>query len=476
MQGKATERSSDTLLFPVDDFAVVTMKVATSMGEKEVTYRSYAHLCYVAYSVDKEYQSLNVSVPLEVDGVAVDATSAPILLANAIGGYMSANNLRGELRGPNGEGTVGSRHAELALAAGYVVVSPGARGRDNQAPDGTYYGKAPAAIVDLKAAVRYIRHNQGVLPGNVERIVSTGCSAGGGLSALLGASGNSPLYDPYLEEIGAADADDSIYAAGCYSPITDLDHADMAYEWMHGQVPRNQTGKQVDQELSGELKALFAEYQATLGLQGRDGFGLLTAENYAEYLMRYYLLPSATKYLDALADGERNEYLAHNRWIQWDGGRAVFSFADYVAHAGRFKGIPAFDDFDLEVAEPSLFGDKTTEARHFTDFSLRKTTGIESADLDAGVEILVNLMNPLYFILQNNPGCAGHWWLRRGTGESGISQTAVANLSAGLENRGKQVDTWFFWDAAHCIDQDAEGFIAWVGDVTGFSRSSGEGK
>lgn len=35
-----------------------------------------------------------------------------------------------------------SGKADLALAAGYVVVSPGCRGRDNQAADGTYYGKA----------------------------------------------------------------------------------------------------------------------------------------------------------------------------------------------------------------------------------------------------------------------------------------------------------------------------------------------
>jgi hypothetical protein len=463
-------RSSDPLLFPIDHHTVETMKVTTSAGEREVAYRSYVHLAYVANPVDKEYQSLDVRVPVTVDGVAVDATDAPILLANSIGGYMSASNLRGDARGPRGEGTVGDRHGELALAAGYVVVLPGCRGRDNRAPDGTYYGKAPAAIVDLKAAVRYIRHNKGVLPGNVEHIVSTGCSAGGGLSALLGASGNSPLYDAYLEEIGAADAEDGIYGCGCYSPITDLDHADMAYEWMHGPTPHNRSGKQVDQELSGELKALFERYQVSLGLQGRNGFGAITAANYDRYLMRYYLIPSATEYLGALTDDERNGYLAGNKWIAWDGVQATFAFADYVAHAGRFKWIPAFDDFDLKLAEPSLFGNKTTEARHFTDFSLRKTTGDESAEIDSEVKMLANLMNPMYFVGQDNPGCAEHWWLRRGTGESGISATAIVNLAASLENRGKNVDTWFFWDAAHCIDQDAEGFITWVGDISGFSR------
>ncbi|MBP1651722.1 MAG: Tat pathway signal sequence domain protein [Bacteroidetes bacterium] len=100
--------------------------------------------------------------------------------------------------------------------------------------DGTYYGKAPAAIVDLKAAVRYIRHNKGLLPGDADYIISTGVSAGGALPGLLAASGNCHLYDAYLNETGAADEPDNIYASACFCPITDLDHADGAYEWMYG--------------------------------------------------------------------------------------------------------------------------------------------------------------------------------------------------------------------------------------------------
>src|SRR5271165_5706702 len=41
--------------------------------------------------------------------------------------------------------------------------------------------------------------------------------------------------ETYLKAIGAADERDDIFAASCYCPITNLDHADMAYEWMfHG--------------------------------------------------------------------------------------------------------------------------------------------------------------------------------------------------------------------------------------------------
>ncbi|MCX4598558.1 alpha/beta hydrolase fold domain-containing protein [Streptomyces sp. NBC_01549] len=112
-------------------------------------------------------------------------------------------------------GTLG----ELALAAGYVVVQPGARGRTLVNSSGEYYGTAPAAIVDLKAVVRYVRYNAGTIPGDTDKIVTAGTSAGGALSALLGASGGaSSLYDDYLSELGAVDADDVVYATGALVP------------------------------------------------------------------------------------------------------------------------------------------------------------------------------------------------------------------------------------------------------------------
>ncbi len=485
----ATGQTPDSLLFPKDDYTIETVTVRTSAGEKSVTYRSYMHVLYVANPADEDYQSLNVSVPIQVDGVAVDATNAPILFNITVGGYMSANNATGGMGarlpgaaagrgpggrpggppagGPGGNSNVSSRQ-DLALAAGYVVVTPGARGRDNQAADGTYYGKAPAAIVDLKAAVRYIRRNDAVMPGNANWIVSTGCSAGGALSALLGTSGNSPLYDRYLEEIGAADVNDDIYASACFSPITDLEHADMSYEWMYGATPTR--AGLVDQELSRQLKESYDEYQRTLGLEGRDGFGLLTADNYDEYLLRYYLIPSANTYLNDLAEEERKRYLAANEWITWTGNSAGFAFGDYVAHAGRMKGLPAFDDFDMTAAEPILFGNETTNARHYTDFSLRHTSGNPNAEIDDALRTVVSMMNAMHFLGQNDSDIAGYWWLRNGTRDNHNSQTAMVNLATSLENRNKEVSAWVFWDGGHCADDDPEGLIAWIGNITGFSK------
>ena len=476
-------QTADPLLFPKDSFTVETKIVKTSAGEKRVTYRSYMHIPYVANPVDKDYQSMNVSVPVRVDDKDVDATNAPVLFVIGVGGYMSVNNARtggpggtGSSGGQGGQGGTGSvsGKADLALAAGYVVVSPGCRGRDNKATDGTWYGKAPAAIVDLKAAVRYIRHNKGIMPGNVDWIISTGVSAGGALSALLGASGNSSLYDSYLKEIGAAGTDDSIFGSACFCPITDLEHADGAYEWMYGTTP-SRSGL-VDQELSKQLKASYTLYQSSLNLQGKNGFGTITADNYDKYLMQFYLIPSANKYLKGLTDEKRNEYLANNKWITWSDKGATFVFADYVTHVGRMKGLPAFDDFAMKQPETVLFGNRTTEARHFTRFSLQHTSGDKSAEIDNDLQTVVNMMNAMYFISRNNSVCARYWWIRHGTSDNHTSQTVIANLATSLENRDKDVNAWLYWDAKHAADEDPEDFIAWIGNVTGFRKNGIAGK
>jgi hypothetical protein len=447
--------AQDHLKFQKDSFKLNTKVVKTINGEKEVTFRCYLHIPYVANPIDKDFQSLNVYVPVKIDRINIDATHAPILFDIGVGGYMSVNNSKSNEPG---------NRAELALAAGYVVVSPGCRGRDNKSTDGKYFGKAPAAIVDLKAAVKYIRFNNGLIPGNTEWIVSVGCSAGGALSALLGASGNSPLFDKYFKAIGAANAGDNIYAAACYSPITDLEHADMAYEWMFGTTP-TRTGL-VDRVLSEQLRNAYSAYQFSLNLQGKENFGTITSDNYQKYLLEYYLKPSAYSYLKGLSMDDRNKYLLKNNWIKWENESVSFAFNDYLAHIGRMKSLPAFDDFDKRQPEPMLFGNDTINSRHFTSFSLQNSSGNQDIDLDEEMKTCVNMMNALYFINSNNNNCALHWWLRNGTSDNHTSQTIMVNLATKLQNTSKDVNASLFWDGGHCADYDPQGFIEWIGNIT----------
>lgn len=504
----STSSASSTLDFPASDYTEETETITTSDAEVEVTYRLYSDIPYVANPVSTEYQSLSVKVPVSIDGEAVDASDAPMLLNIQVGGYLSttADGQSPMGGGPGGprdgkppvgqtppsdataaasdapvdaeqlpsgnigqdafEGQSGSGNSELALAAGYVVVTPGVRGRDNESDDGTYFGKAPSAIVDLKAAVRYLHYNSEAMPGNADQIVSSGTSAGGALSALLGASIGSPLYDAELDTIGAAKASDAIFAVGSYCPIADLENANGAYEFAFGTSTLN--GTQVDQEKSQELAAVFAEYETSLNLNGVNQFGSVTGENLETYLLEFLLQPSATAYLEKLSTADRDAYLAENPWIVWQDGIATFTWADFQNHVGRSKGLGAFDAPDLTAGENSLFGTETVDARHFTAWGLANDTGGDTrAALDDQDVQNVALMNPMTFLLEGNSSRATHWFFRTGTSDTDTSPSILANLATVTQNLGDDVNVAMYWDAGHGANQDAADFVAWMGSITG---------
>ncbi|WP_328430522.1 subtype B tannase [Streptomyces sp. NBC_00443] len=511
--GSSGLSSAGALVFDEDAYSTLTTAITDADGaEHEVEYRFYKAITYVAKPVDEKYQSLNVSVPVKIDGTAVDATRAPILFANSVGGYMPSSvadatgvggggmtgmpgggapsasaspstsaSASGEVAS-GGNGMVNAQGAmvslpKLALAAGYVVVEPGARGRTLKNSAGEYYGVAPAAIVDLKAAVRYVRFNKGRIPGNVDRIVSSGTSAGGALSSLLGASGDSPLYDKYLKEIGAADASDAIFATGAWCPITDLEHADDAYEWNWGSNATS-SGSKVDQRVSKELGSQFAEYQASLKLRGLGGFGTLTARNYDEYLVKQYLEPSATTYLAALSNADRESYLASHTFITWSGGKAAFSWADFLTHVGaRKKAAPSFDAFDLSTGENNLFGLGTTQARHFTAYGVKNdTTGLSSKRVASDIPDTLRLMNPMPFLVAKpNPHRTKHWWIRLGTKDSDTSHTVSANLAAAAHTLGDDVSHLYYWDEGHGANSDPGDFIEWIARISGHQTERAAG-
>lgn len=477
-----------TLDFPATQFELATLQVTIDGRPHEVSLRHYRHVPYVARPVDTEYQSLDLRVPVAMDGVPYDAADAPILFNITVGGYLSVSNLhdRPKRRPPNPAiqhthrpgpqlltGHTREQRNALALAAGYVLVTPGTRGRDNQAADGHYYGKAPAAIVDLKAAVRYLRHNAGSLPGNTARIISCGGSAGGALSALLGTSGNSPLYADYLEAIGAAEAADDVFATACYAPITDMEHADLSYEWFFGQ----QTAERgpYDLAISRELAALQGAYQDSLGLQGRHGFGPVSGARLGEYLYGEYLQPAATCFLQALDEATRQTYLEDRPWLAWDGRQARFSLPDLARDIGRGKGAPAFDDFALDTPEVSLFGDAQTAVRTYTDYSLQHLRHDPQARIGEPLATVVRMMNAMYFARTGAAQQAHYWWLRNGTHDKGVDPAVMINLGTCLENRGHEVDTLLYWNGGHCADRNPQDMLDWMNRITGHRPVMGTG-
>ena len=120
------------------------------------------------------------------------------------------------------------------------------------------------------------------------------------LANLLGATGNHPAYAPLLKVMGAADERDDVFASVCYCPITDLDHADMAYEWLYGNTESRNSLSASKQALSQELAAQFPSYINSLGLKKADGTAL-DADNYLDYI-KQILIKSTQEAKDAGAD------------------------------------------------------------------------------------------------------------------------------------------------------------------------------
>ena len=144
---------------------------------------------------------------------------------------------------------------------GLIYIHPGCRGRTHGAPSG---------IVDLKAAIRFLRKNKDILPGDTEKIFTFGMSGGGAQSAVLGASGNANIFNGYFKKIGAVlNERDDVYGSMCWCPITGLDIGDEGYEWNLGC-----SRKDLDEEKSNFSKKLseaYASYINNLDLCDENG-------------------------------------------------------------------------------------------------------------------------------------------------------------------------------------------------------------
>lgn len=379
--------------------------------------------------------------------------------------------------GPGGGG-MGSRKPSallVALSKGYIVASAGARGRTTKDKSGTYTGKAPAAIVDLKAAIRYLKFNDKVMPGDAGKIISNGTSAGGAMSALLGGTGNAADYEPYLKALGAAEASDDIFAVSAYCPITNLDHADMAYEWQFNNIhtyekrsmrPSADNSGSKSSELtqeqiavSNDLKPQFPAYVNSLHLTGKDGKPLLldaAGNGSFKELVKAYVMASAQKEVDKGTD------LSKHSWLTISNGKVTgIDFEAYVAYMQRMKTPPAFDALDLSAGENQLFGTASEDKLHFTAYATQHSA-VKAGIADATV---VKMMNPLYYIGQPQVQPAKHWRIRHGSKDKDTGLAISVILATYLQNKGIDTDLALPWDKPHSGDYDLDELFAWTDSI-----------
>lgn len=501
----ASENSEYSIDFNSDNYTEKTITV----GDQTVKVRAYENIVYVKNPVDINYEIMNIYIPEDYfDGKSIgsyNADTAPIFLPNSVGGYMpgapgtigttSSNGTNsipagtqegmpdnaqgGGTGGAPGVGATGGAEAgATALSKGYIVAMPGARGRTTKDENGEYTGKAPAAIVDLKAAVRYLRYNDKTMPGDAEKIISNGTSAGGALSALLGATGNNSDYEPYLKEIGAADTRDDIFASSDYCPITNLDNADMAYEWQFNgvndyktmviakdgdqitrtQVPGTMTADQI--KFSDELKKMFPDYLNSLGLKASDGTVLsLDADGNGSFkdYVKSFIIASAQKALDSGTDLSKINFLTIKDKTVTD-----IDFDKYNQYVQRMKTAPAFDGVDLSAGENSEFGTSTIDTQHFTKFSQERSTVSGSSIADS---TLIKLMNPMYYIGTEGTDTAHYFRIRYGSVDANTSTAIPIILTTKLQNSGYNADFSVPWGIGHAGDYDLEDLFAWMDKI-----------
>lgn len=485
----AAEAVENSLRFNPDAYTVRTL---TMPDGSTVNYKAYEGIYYVTNVEDSIHQTLNIYVPEYL----ADVPKVPILMRNYVGGYAAST-----AKTPDATDATGR-----ALQEGYVVCIPGARGNNSTITRGgktIVTGTAPNGLLDLKAATRYLHYNDDLIPGSSDLIFTDGTSAGGAMSALQGATGNAADYEPYLKKMGAAPANDDIFAAICYCPITDLEHADMEYEWLYGCT--NSGVRHLDEaqiQISNELAALCPDYINSLGLKKKDGTPI-TAVNYKE-VIKSYLMASAHR---ALQEGfeipDSIGFTLYKKSIVpmgpgftprgnkpdgrgapsfGPGGRMAFNdntdfvtdldldkYLTYVATVTPLKTPPAFDQMGVLVDTPSpenkVFGNEAGEGANFTQFSLDHRLHNSKAKLSKEMDKRVKMYNPMAYISSGESTIAPNWYIRHGARDRDTSFLVPINLATLLENKGKNVDFFLPWNRPHSGDYNLDNLFKWIANT-----------
>ena len=464
--------------------------ISTTVDNKEIKYRAFEYIPYVANPIDIDQQYMNIYVPEEyfnngtINGY--NTQTAPIFMPNAVGGYMPSQAMTPKME--NGK----PNSVLYALSRGYVVASPSTRGRTNKASDGNFIGKAPAVIVDLQAATAYLHANDSAMPGNANRIITNGTSAGGGVSLLQGATGNSSDFQPYLQALGAATAATNVYAASAYAPITNLDAADMAYEWSYngitsfnkvtmgqGELPQANVGGNSappqrtmqrvnlntdDLSYSKMLSEHFPDYVNNLQL--RDSLGRIlkldkngngTFKNY----VKEFIVAAANKAAAQGTDLSKHTYLVRDNKT---GAIKDINWEAYNHFVSRSKAPGAFDSRANDTGENNLFGTSTTDNNHFT---ITAALHDSTANQDVYVENakIVTMMNPMNYLGSPAATNARFYRIRYGTADSNTSVAIPLIVGTRAQNLGYRVDMATPFNVDHSGDYDLEELFNWMDNI-----------
>lgn len=340
--------------------------------------------------------------------------------------------------------------------AGIVYVHAGCRGRDHG---------APAGVCDLKAAVRFLRAFAGQIAGNPERVFTFGHSGGGAQSALMGATGDAPEYEAYLSAIGAVQgASDAVYGTMDWCPITNLDTADEAYEWMMGCTRSDLSDE--EQAISDGLAKAYVSYVNMAAIPGANGEALsLEASDEGIYQAGSYY-----EQLKATVEESLGNFLADTTW-PYDASSSG------RGEAAGMGGLPGGDAPDGAVPEQGMRpdageggpagGGEGVDFAQIDDISRTATTG--------GINLTGSYETPAAYVEALNAEGA---WVSYDEATGTASITSVADFCLALKQASKslgafdQLDRGQGENTLFGVDGEAGHFDAALAQVLGDLGSS----
>jgi hypothetical protein len=453
-------------------------------------------------------QSMNLYVPKS----AYNDTRTAIILQVNNGGWVASPAADRVGDGGAYVSTNNTDSTGAALKAGYILINAGTRSRGAKAADGSWAGKAPAVVVDAKAAIRYLRLNDAVMPGSAERIVITGTSGGGGLSAAVASSGNSPDYYPYLVEIGAAGMDangksrirDDVFATVAYCPITDLGHADIAYEWQYNAVRTDTNTSRGQypasmQSASAALAAAYPAYLASLRLKLQDGTPL-TADNMDDAIVAQVKKETEEAISEGIAipaigedfvlTGRGGTVKLRNEWLTVENGKVKSidykNYLKFVTSATALKSVPAFDATAITgnkvlSGENSLFGPAKVEYSNFMEYAWNNNevpgdgSGFDDtgkkwaehiADPATTLDDQIKMVSPMPY-LNSAADSAPYWYVRHGMVDRDTAFAVEVALYYGILNDPsvKNVNFELAWLQGHGGNYDVQEAYGWIAGI-----------
>lgn len=240
---------------------------------------------------------------------------------------------------------------------------------------------------------------------------------------MIGATGDSLLYNDYLESIGAVtNTSNAVLGSMCWCPITNLDHADEAYEWNMGQS-RSNLGID-EQSYSDRLAKNYCGYINSIGFKNENGkilelepsdddsLGFYQKGSYYDYIKKVienafekfiksnpfpYTPPSDRPFLSFASSTtyqDLNSYLEflnkgyEQPWISYseENGAKITDLSNFSKVCKKAnKGIGAFDGVSKNTGENILFGIGNGAPLHFNS-ALGQITGLSEFETDLKTE------------------------------------------------------------------------------------------